>query len=205
MNVDKLKAAEAHFLSEYPLGFGDPGLAEIAKRHNMSKLVEFAQSTLGPQSYSNVNETLANIVRVVSRSSMVSFFEKPKFKSLIDRLDSDQKAFLVDSFLAFLHGDQEQGFAGVVDILKEEKLARWSLTTIVPAYYAPTKEVFVKPNTAKGIIAALEIEDLVYKPQPTWQFYAAYRALILQMQAQVDPKLSPSNAAFTGFLMMELL
>jgi len=40
--------------------------------------------------------------------------------------------------LALIHGDQQSGFDGVVDILRQEKLARWSLTTIVPAYYEQT-------------------------------------------------------------------
>ncbi|MEO0369299.1 MAG: hypothetical protein AAF197_11020 [Pseudomonadota bacterium] len=205
MNLDRLRAAEAHFLSQYPDGFADEGMQKVAKRHNMNKLVEFAQASFAPEQYSNVEVGIANMVKTVSRSSMVSFFEKPKFKDLIARLDADQKAFLFDSLLEFLHGDQQAGFEGMVDILKTEKLAKWSLLTIIPTYYAPSTEVFIKPTTAKGIIAALEIEDLIYKPQPTWHFYTGYRNLITELKDKVVPSLSPSNAAFTGFLMMSLL
>lgn len=205
MNINKLKAAEREFLAQYPDGFEDEALIKIAKRHNMSKHVAFAQEHLGPDSGSNVEKAIANIVLLISRSSMVSFFEKPKFKDLVARLDAHQKAFLVDSMLALIHGDQQSGFDGVVDILRQEKLARWSLTTIVPAYYAPNDAVFVKPTTAKGIIAGLEVEGLVYKPQPTWEFYQVYKALIDELKPQVDPRLSPSNAAFTGFLMMTVV
>ena len=61
---------------------------------------------------------------------------------------------------------------------------------------------FVKPTTTKNVIRQFEVEDLVYRPQPTWQFYDAYRDLIAEMKALTDPSLSPNNAAFTGFLMM---
>jgi hypothetical protein len=42
----------------------------------------------------------------------------------------------------------------------------------------------------------------VYKPRPTWSFYAGYRDAIARMKAAVSPALAPNNAAFTGFLMM---
>jgi hypothetical protein len=45
---------------------------------------------------------------------------------------------------------------------------------------------------------------LVYKPTPTWDFYTAYRDLINHAKTQVDSSLSPSNAAFSGFLMMAM-
>ncbi len=204
MNWAKLKAAERAFLGRYPNGFDDAALIGLTKRHNLAKHVAFAQEYLTPESGARVAKTLANIELLVSRSSMVSFFEKPKFKGLIARLDRHQQAFFVDSMLELLHGDQPAGFAGLVDVLQQEKLARWSLVTIVPTYFAPSKAVFVKPTTAKGILAALEIEHLVYKPQPTWAFYEGYRDLIEQLKAAVDSRLSPSNAAFTGFLMMAL-
>lgn len=36
------------------------------------------------------------------------------------------------------------------------------------------------------------------------KFYEGYRDLILDMKSKVDPSLAPSNAAFSGFLMMSL-
>ncbi|MFT5692431.1 MAG: hypothetical protein ACI92E_001765, partial [Oceanicoccus sp.] len=94
------------------------------------------------------------------------------------------------------------GFEAMVDLLKTAKLAKWSLVTIIPAYYAPNKEVFVKPTTAKNILNYFEITDPVYKPAPTWDFYKKYRTLINEAKTKVDKSLSPSNAAFSGFLMM---
>lgn len=204
MNLAKLKLAEAQFLSLYPEGFDDPGLEQIAKRHRIDKMVAFAQQSFGADCYSHVDRTVENMVKTISRSSMVSMFEKPKFKDFVGRLDQHQKAFMVDCLIEFLHGEQKAGFAGLVELLALEKIAKWSLLTIIPAYYAPSKEVFVKPTTAKGVIRHFEVADLVYKPAATWEFYSAYRKLLNQAKQQVDKKLYPSNAAFSGFLMMSL-
>ena len=205
MNLVKLKQAEGSFFALHPEGFDDPSMEKVAKRHRMDKMVEFAQANFSPDSYSNVEETAANMVKAVSRSSMVSMFEKPKFRDFVARLDQAQKAYMVDSMLEFLHGDQQLGFEALVDLLRTEKLAKWSLLTIIPAYYSPKREVFVKPTTAKGVISYFDVPDLVYKPAPTWDFYTGYRKLINQSKKKVDKRLSPSNAAFSGFLMMTVL
>ena len=89
-------------------------------------------------------------------------------------------------------------------LLVAAKIARWSLISIGPVYFKPQREVFVKPTTAKKIIDHLELDHLTYKPRPSWEFYAGYRQALLEMKSQVNPSLTPNNAAFTGFLMMAL-
>jgi hypothetical protein len=111
---------------------------------------------------------------------------------------------LVNGLKDFLHGDQQRGFEALVGILLTEKLAKWSLISIIPGYYSPFDEVFVKPTTAKGVIQHFAVQGLVYKPTPSWEFYRRYRELILHAKEQVDSSLSPSNAAFSGFLMMTM-
>ena len=74
----------------------------------------------------------------------------------------------------------------------------------VPFYFAPRREVFVKPTTAKGILALPDVQGVHYQPTPTWEFYRGYRKLIADVAKQVHPSLSPSNAAVSGFLMMSL-
>jgi hypothetical protein len=76
--------------------------------------------------------------------------------------------------------------------------------TICQAYFRPQVEVFIKPTTAKGIIETIELNHLQYKPTPTWNFYREYRTAINEMKYLVDPSLSPSNIAFTGFLMRSI-
>ncbi len=92
----------------------------------------------------------------------------------------------------------------MLDVLKDGKLAKWSLITIIPIYFRPQIEIFVKPTTAKGVIERFELKSLHYKPAPTWAFYKEYRTIINEMKSNVDPSLAPNNAAFSGFLMMSL-
>lgn len=72
------------------------------------------------------------------------------------------------------------------------------------ACYRLQDEVFIKPTTAKGVIAHFELEGLDYKPTPSWDFYQRYRDARLEMKQYVDPSLSPNNPAFSGFLMMTM-
>jgi hypothetical protein len=202
MNLKKLRDAEALFLLKYPDGFADEGLKPIARKHNVGKLSEFAATALARKAFGNQGKVLDDIVHIVSRSSMVSMFEKPKFRDYVNGLGRDDRAFLAAGFKRLLHGKQEQGFNDVLDVLSEGKLAKWSLMTICPYQYRPLEEVFVKPTTTKNVIRQFELADLVYKPRPSWGFYSAYRDAIQQMKAAVSPSLSPNNAAFTGFLMM---
>jgi len=168
-------------------------------------MVEFTQTAFSKKAFRDTGRICENMVKTVSRSSMVSMFEKPKFRDFVKRLSLNEKQFLADALKKLLHGKQRAGFEAMVDLLITEKLAKWSLVTIIPAYYAPNDEVFVKPTTAKGIIQQLDLDGLTYKPRPSWEFYDAYRSMIHEAKKQVDPGLSPSNAAFTGFLMMALL
>lgn len=203
MNYEKLRIAEAHFLQSYPGGFADPELNKVAKRHKMDRMIEFAGTALAKTEFEKPNAFLENMVKLVSRSSMVSLFEKPKFRDAIADMNSDERQALAEGYRKLFHGGQATGFREVVDILSRHKVAKWSLVTIPLVYFKPQKEVFVKPTTAKNIINKLEL-DLVYKPQPTWEFYKGYRAAIVDMKKRVHPSLAPNNAAMTGFLMMTL-
>ncbi len=206
LDEKKLKHLQAEFLMQYPGGFADPAMVTIGKRHNVDRMTRLAQECFTPEGCANVHVAAENMVKVVSRSSMVSMFEKPKFRDFVKGLNEHDKAFMVNALSQLLHNKaqsrQRAGFDALVDILKTEKLAKWSLITIIPAYYAPRREVFVKPTTAKNILRYFEIDDPVYKPTPTWDFYKKYRKLINEGKTRVESSLSPSNAAFSGFLMM---
>lgn len=204
MNIDKLKQAEANFLQHYPGGFNDPEMVAIGKKHNVNRLTELSHELLSKKSFSNVGPVLDSVIKIVSRSSMVSMFEKPKFRDYVNSLNTDTRQTLAAGFKLMLHGNQEKGFNQVLEVLSEGKLAKWSLISICPLYYHPDKEVFVKPTTAKRIIEHLELDNLVYKPRPSWEFYLEFRKQILEMKQLVDPSVAPGNAAFTGFLMMSL-
>lgn len=202
MNLKKLREAESLFLLRYPGGFEHEDMQRIARKHNVGKLAEFASTALGKDRFRNQGQVLDDIVKIVARSSMVSMFEKPKFRDHVNGMNRADRTVLADGFKQLLHGRQEQGFNTVVDVLADARLAKWSLVTVCLFYYHPQTEVFVKPTTTKNVIRQFELDGLTYRPQPAWAFYAGYRDAIETMKSHVDPSLSPNNAAFTGFLMM---
>lgn len=207
MNIEKLRAAEGEFLMQYPDGFADEGLVKVGKRHKVGQMTTFCQEVFRRDAFKDTGAVLANMTKVISRASMVSMFEKPKFRDLVAGLNQDDRARLADALKGILHGreaGQKRGFESLVELLGESKLAKWSLVTIVQNYYHPDREVFVKPTTAKGVIEVFELEGVTYRPRPTWEFYTEYRRQILEMRALVDPRLAPNNAAFCGFLMMSM-
>lgn len=205
MNTQRLKEAEAAFLARFPGGFADPGLERIRKSHNVDRLADFARANLTEAALSRPQEFSDTLLKIVSRSSMVSRFEKPPFRQFLDALDSNGKRRLAEAFRKRLFGRrQREGFEEIVDLFSRYKLARWSLVSAVPFYFAPSKEAFVKPSTARRIVAFLDMEDLLYRPRPDWAFYVGYRKLILDIKRLVDSSLTPNNAATTGFLMASM-
>lgn len=204
MNTNKLLQAEGEFLHKHPDGFASPEMVVIGKKHKIDKLVDFTHDVFKKTAFTNTEEIIQNWIKVVSRSSMVSLFEKPKFKDMLNTLSANDKAKIVEGLYQQLHGKEEKGFNAILDILIENKMTKWSIITVVPAYFKPNDQVFVKPTTAKGVIKAFELEGLEYKPKPSWAFYQEYRRQILKMKAMVSESLSPNNAAFSGFLMMTM-
>jgi len=205
VNYQKLKEAEAGFLQRYPDGFSDPAMATIKKKHNIEKLSDFARENLSRAKFNRPEHIAETLVKIVSRSSMVSMFEKPKFRDFVKALNSQEKQALADAVEKRLYGRQKQrGFEELLGMLAHHKIAKWSVISVVPFYFAPAKEAFVKPTTAKGILAYLEIEDLVYKPTPSWAFYQGYLKLLKDIERQVAPSLSPNYAALTGFMMVSI-
>lgn len=205
MDYQKLKEAEAGFLQRYPEGFSDPGMESIKKKHNVDKLTEFAQANLSRANFNRPELIAETLLKIVSRSSMVSRFEKPKFRDFIRSLNSHEKQALADAFEKRLYGRQKRrGFEEIQGMLAHHKIAKWAVISVVPFYFAPTKEAFVKPTTAKGIIAYLNVEELEYRPTPSWEFYKGYLKLLVDIKKQVAPSLSPNNAALTGFLMVSV-
>lgn len=205
MNIKKLKMAEASFLARFPRGFADPAMAPILKKHNVEKLSEFAQANLTRTHFNNPEHIADTLVRIVSRSSMVSMFEKPRFRDFVRSLNSHEKEHLAFAFEKRLYGRAKRaGFEEILGMLSHYKLAKWPLISAVPFYFAPTREAFVKPNTARGLIGYLEVEDMQYKPGPSWEFYRAYVKLLNEVKKEVDPSITANYAAISGFLMTSM-
>ncbi len=203
MNIDVLHKAENNFFSNYPGGFNNPEMIAIGKKHKMAQMEKLAKESFAKKNFSDPMTIVEDAIKLVSRSSMVSVFEKPRFRDYVKSLNRDEKAAFSHAIYELLHGSQQEGFELLQGILAVEKLAKWTLMTVIPAYYRPQKEVFVKPTTAKLIVARLGLE-LEYKPTPSWAFYKGYRKAINELKKEVDKSLAPSNPAFCGFLMMSL-
>lgn len=203
MNLMRLKQAEEAFLHQYPGGFDNPELNAIrTKKHNVDKMVAFAQESFKKRNFRHPELIIQNMVKTVGRSSVISRFEKPKFKEIARTLYPEERKRLVGGLEELLHGNEQQGFETLLDLLTSRKLARWSLMTVCQTYFHPQKDVLIKPNTVKGIIEYFELNNLYYKPTPWWAFYEAYRSAIHEMKSKVDPSLSPTNAAFSWFLLL---
>lgn len=204
MNKAKLKEAEKRFFMRYPGGFSNPLMLEIAKKHKVEKMNNLAQSSFDIEHFENPRKIVDSMLKIISQSSLVSLFEKPKFRDLVNAMNLNEKERLSLGLREFLHGNQGFGFDMMASLLDEYKLAKWTLLTVCPVYYRPRIEVFVKPNTTKGVIRYFELDGLIYNPKPTFEFYRAYREQINQMKAEVDESLQIDNAAFGGFLMMSI-
>ncbi|NND68351.1 MAG: hypothetical protein HKN19_12260 [Halioglobus sp.] len=205
MNKATLLQAEAQFLSRYPEGFADPGMESIRKKHDIDKIAQFAGESLVRERFNRPEFIVDAVHKIVSRSSMVSRFEKPRFRDFVKSLNSGEREALANAMELRLYGrEKRRGFEELVGMLAPHGLAKWSVVSVVPFYFAPKKEAFVKPTTAKGIIEKLEVEGLTYKPQPTWAFYRGYLKLLGEIRKEVAPSLAVNYAALSGFLMSTL-
>ncbi len=203
MNLNKLKQAEEAFLDRYPGGFDNPEIIAIrTKKHNVDKMIAFTQESFAKRNFKLPDLVVQNMVKVVSRSSVIARFEKPKFREFAATLFPEERHLLADGMKELFYGNEQAGFETVLDLLKSRKLAKWSLMTICQTYFHPQREVLVKPTTVKGIIQYFDLNHLQYKPTPSWNFYDAYRSTIHEMKSKVDSSLSPTNAAFSWFLLL---
>lgn len=200
MNVEKLIHAKKRFLEEYPGGFDDPQMDEIRKKHKPEKMHQMACEFFAPDCFENPAQVLEHMVKVISRASMVSIFEKPKFRDFAKEAFEEEVIILTMGLKNFIHGDQELGFNMMEDVLRPHKLAKWTLLTICPHYFKPIEEVFIKPTTVKSAIRFFELEGLVYNAKPDYEFYTAYRDAVDKMKKVVN--VTEDNAAFGGFIMI---
>jgi len=203
MNKEALLEAQRLFLSRYPGGFANPELVATGKKFKMDQHGGFAREQFAEDRFDTPRDIVEAMATLVSRSAMVSMFEKPKFKTAAAALSTMEIDEWAGSLRQLLHGDQKAGFEGLVAALTKHKLAKWTLVTVVPAYYDQQAEVFVKPSTAKLITTKLAL-DLSYSATPSWEFYQGYREAVLAMRKIAKDVKAPNNPSFTGFLMMTL-
>ena len=205
MNISRLKQAEKIFLQRYPGGFNNPEIiATRVKKHKPDQMIALARESFSKANFKRPDLIVQNMIKVISRSSIISVFEKPRCRDFATGLSPQEREFLSTGLEQVLHGNEQTGFEMMLDLLKNEKLAKWSLMTVCQTYFHPQRDVFIKPTTVKGVIDYFELENLQYKPTPSWSLYDGYRSAFHQMKSKVDPALSPTNPAFSGFLWMTI-
>lgn len=203
MNLSKLKQAEKAFLGRYPGGFDNPEIiATRVRKHKPNQMIALARESFVPDNFNHPELITQNMVKVIGRSSITSVFEKAKFKNFANSLSPDEREFLSSGLHQLLHENEQIGFEMILDMLKSRKQAKWTLMTVCQTYFHPQRDIFIKPTTVKGVIQYFELENLHYQPTPSWAFYEAYRSAFHEMKSKVDPLLSPTNPAFSGFLWM---
>ncbi len=200
MNLEKLKDIESEFLERYPKGFEDAHFFPTMKKFKPEKLEEFAKEALKKENFSNPNLVVDGFLKIIQKSVMVSLFDKLKLKDAIMSLNSYEKDMLSIEIFELLYGDKKEGFEGLVEFLAQYNLAKWTLLSVVPYSINRQTEYFIKPTTTKNIIKYFELESLIYKPKPSFEFYENYTKVLDEMKSNVSDSLTFDNAAFTGFL-----
>lgn len=205
MNLQKLKNAEAYFLELYPEGINDVGLLPIIKKHGTAKIGEHVREMFAKENFTQPEFICENFAKTASKSTLISLFEKPKVRDMVKSMRMERRDMFAIGLYELLYGDKKEGFETLVEVLSFYSLAKWSIVTLIPYYFYRDKEFFIKPTTTKNVITFFEIEGLVYKPRPSYEFYVKYKKVLETMRAEVSEKISPNdNAGFTGFLMMAM-
>lgn len=204
MNINKLRRLEDDFLLHYSEGFESKELTDVKKKHNLSKISNYLKKVCSKDNLKLGLIAYDDIIKVISRSSMVSIYEKMDFRDLAKELDDVNKHFLLDSIYELIHGDEELGFNMMLSLLEPYRLAKWPILTVWRAYWNLEYDVVVKPTTVKKIIKHLELENIKYTPKVNYEFYKEYRKHINEIKKHVMPSLRPNNLTFTGFLMMTI-
>ncbi|RBQ29877.1 hypothetical protein [Aliarcobacter vitoriensis] len=202
MNTKKLKELEDNFFEYYPKGFEDDKLLAIIKRFNSTKFHQETKELFKKENFSQPELICDNFAKIISKSPLISLFEKPKVRDMIKSMNIYEKDMFCIALDELLYGNFKDGFDDMIEILTQKNLAKWSIITLIPYYFTINKEFFIKPTTTKNVIKYFEIENLVYKPKPAFEFYSSYKKVLNEMKKQVSKKLTSDNAGFTGFLRM---
>ena len=200
MNMKKLKDMEEEFLTFYPTGFEDAKFFPTMKKFNPYKLEAFTRENLKKENFSTPNLIVESFFQIIQKSVLVSLFDKLKFRDMLANLNIYEKDMLSIELFELIHGNQKNGFEGIVEFLSPYNLAKWTIISVVLYYNDRQKEYFIKPTTTKNVLKYFEIKELVYKPTPSFEFYDAYKKVLNGMKKNVHKSLHPDNAAFTGFL-----
>lgn len=205
MRLDKLHELQGDFFARYPEGFISSDMPKAAKKYRIDSAVNFAQEAFSETQFGKPKFILKSLTQLVSKSSMVFMFDKARFRDSVLLLAPKEREALVDIVFELLHGNEQVGFEGVLNQLVALKLDQWPLMSVIPFYFDPHRNWFIKPNITKSILKYFEVDQqIVYQTRPSYAFYQEYRDFLTQLRDESDPWLGVNNSAFTGFLAMSI-
>ncbi|QKF81857.1 hypothetical protein [Halarcobacter ebronensis] len=202
--IEKLKDLEAEFLEHYPKGLEDEEILKIVKRFKSEKFEQECKELFKKENFPQPELICSSFVKIVSKSPLISLFEKPKLRDAINSMGIYEKDMFSLALEDLLYGNKKDGFESLSEILIEYKLAKWTIITLVPYYLNRKNEYFIKPTTTKDILKYFEINTIVYKPKVDYEFYKEYKKFLDNLKKEADSSLTSDNAGFTGFLRMSL-
>lgn len=204
MNLEKLKQLESTFLLRYPKGFEDPELMAISKKHKVNEMKEFVHLNFSKEKFDDPYSISASFSKLISKSSLVSTFEKVKYKNVSQLFSREDIEGLASALWELLYGEQRKGFNQLVLLLAEYDIAKWPILTVLGVYYNGDYEVLVKPTTVKSVLNYLEVTEFKYTTKPNFDFYSQYRSLINDLKTHTSKTLDVDNGAYCGFLMITI-
>ncbi len=204
MNIKKLKELEESFFEYYPKGFEDEKLIKISKLFNTPKFHKLAKNSFELKNFSNIEQICEDFFTILLKSPLISFYEGDILKKALKSFTNFEKDMLSIYLQDILHNDIESSFEDFIELLSSKNLAKWQIITLIPYYFEPNKNYFLKPSTTKNIIKYFEIEDLKYNSKPSFEFYKNYIKVLEIMKNSVRSELRDDNARFTGFLRMAM-
>src|SRR5262245_37554131 len=82
MNLVRLKQAEDAFLHRYPGAFDNPEIIAIRKKkHNVDKMIALTQESFSKRNLKHPYKIIQNMIKTINRSSVISIFEKTRFRN----------------------------------------------------------------------------------------------------------------------------
>lgn len=204
MNIEKLKECEYRFYDYYKDGFNDEKLVKTTKLFNTLKFHEIAKKSFAIENFSNIEIVTEGFFTILLKSPLVSFYEGDILRKALKSFTNFEKEMLSIYLQDILYGNLKNSFDDFIELMATKNLAKWQIVTLIPYYFAPDKNYFLKPTTTKNIIKYFEIEGLKYHSKPTYEFYKRYIEIVKIMQNSVREELIGDNGRFTGFLRLAM-
>src|SRR5574344_430366 len=209
MNIEKLKECEERFFEYYKDGFEDEKLAKTVKLFNTQKFHTLTKNSFALENFSNIEQIAQDFFTILLKSPLISFYEGDLLKNALKNLTSYEKdmlsIYLKDILYAKNEDNKKDSFDELVELLASKNLAKWHIITLIPYYFSPNKNYFLKPSTTRNIIKYFELKDIKYNSKPSFEFYKNYTNNLLKMKNSVNPKLIDDNGRFTGFLRLAMV